>query len=72
MGWIITLAAGAIALLLLLLSGFLHARRGIGRLSLLPWDYVMILSAIVLIASVAHAVTLWKNGWPLPWATASL
>lgn len=68
MGWTATFAAGAVALLLLAASALLHARRGIGRLSLLPWDYLLILSAILLLAAAMHGVQLWRQGWPLPWA----
>jgi hypothetical protein len=60
-----TLAGAGAALTLLLVSGFLQARRGIGRLSLVPWDYLMILSAILLIACLARMGILWRDGWPL-------
>ena len=65
MGWVGTLSGAAAALAVLLLSGFLHARRGIGRLSLIPWDYLMILAAILLIAAVVRMAVLWRDGWPL-------
>jgi hypothetical protein len=65
MGWSTTLAGAGAALMLLLVSGFLQARRGIGRLSLVPWDYLMILSAILLIACLGRIVILWRDGWPL-------
>lgn len=68
MGWTFTLVAGGLMLALLILAGRLHARRGIGRLSFLPWDYVMILSAILLVVIAAHGAILWRDGWPLPWA----
>lgn len=60
-----TLASGGFALGLLLLSGFLQARRGIGRLSLVPWDYLMILAAILLLATLVRMAILWRDGWPL-------
>lgn len=66
MGWTIALAGAAAALLLLLLSGLMQARRGIGRLSLVPWDYLMILSAILLLAALVRIAVLWRDGWPLP------
>jgi hypothetical protein len=70
MGWTFTLSAGAGLLALLLLSARLQARRGIDRIhSLVPWDYVMILSAILLILLLAHGAILWRDGWPLPWET---
>lgn len=65
MGWSTTLVGAGAALVLLLVSGVLQARRGIGRLSLVPWDYVMILSAILLIAALARMAILWRDGWPL-------
>lgn len=65
MGWTATLSGAGAALALLVLSGFLQARRGIGRLSLIPWDYLMILSAILLIAAVVRMAVLWRDGWPL-------
>jgi hypothetical protein len=61
-----TLALAGIALLLLMSSGFINARRGIGRWSLVPWDYVMMLAALLLIALAAHAAELWRDagfGW---------
>ncbi len=65
MGWTATLAGAGAALALLLLSGFAQARRGIGRLSLVPWDYLMILAAILLLAALVHMAILWRDGWPL-------
>lgn len=66
MGWTMTLAGAGSALFILLLSGFLQARRGIGRLSLVPWDYLMILSAILLLAALVRIAVLWRDGWPFP------
>ncbi len=65
MGWTATLAGGGAALLVLVLAGLMNARRGIGRLSLVPWDYLMILSAILLLAALVHMGVLWRDGWPL-------
>ncbi len=65
MGWSTTLAGAGSALALLLLAGFLQARRGIGRLSLVPWDYLMILAAILLIMALVRMAVLWRDGWPL-------
>jgi hypothetical protein len=65
MGWHATLAGAAAAFALLLLAARMQARRGIGRASLVPWDYMMILSAIALIAALAHMAILWRDGWPL-------
>lgn len=59
------MAGAGAALALLLVSGFLQARRGIGRLSLVPWDYLMILSAILLLAAIVRIAVLWRDGWPL-------
>lgn len=70
MGWSFTLwgAGTALGLLVLslVLSGFLQARRGIGRLSFVPWDYVMILSALLLLAALVRMAILWRDGWPFP------
>lgn len=71
MDWTFTLGAGAGLLLLLILAGRMHAQRGIGRLSFVPWDYVMILAAIFLIMLAAHGAILWRDGWPLPWEAAA-
>ena len=71
MGWTFTLVAGASLLLLLIVAGRMHAQRGIGRLSFVPWDYVMILVAIFLIMLAAHGAILWRDGWPLPWEAVS-
>jgi hypothetical protein len=68
MGWTLTLLGGGAALGLLLLSGFLQARRGIGRLSFVPWDYLMILSALLLLAAMVRIAILWRDGWPFPGA----
>jgi hypothetical protein len=65
MGWTATLAGGGTALLMLVLAGAMNARRGIGRLSFVPWDYLMILSAILLLAAMVHMAILWRDGWPL-------
>ena len=67
MGWTFTLSAGAGLILLLLVAGRMHAQRGIGRFSFVPWDYVMILVAVLLLALVSHGAILWRDGWPLPW-----
>jgi len=56
-----TLTLAGMALLLLVGSGLANARRGIDRWALLPWDYVMMLAAIALIALIAHAATLWRD-----------
>lgn len=56
-----TLAAIAVLALLLVASAILQSRRGLGGWSLLPWDYVMILSAILLLISLAHGATLWRD-----------
>lgn len=60
MGWTATwMAAGAAALLLI--AARMNARRGLGRWSLLPWDYAMILAAVLLLAALAHAALLWRD-----------
>lgn len=56
------LAVTGTSLVLLILSGFAQARRGIGRWSLLPWDYVMLLSAIGLVVALARLALLWRDG----------
>ena len=65
MGWTLSLLLAGLALGILLLSGRMHARRGIGRLSFLPWDYVMIAAAIALIGLLGRMAILWRDGWPL-------
>jgi hypothetical protein len=65
MGWTATLAGAGMALIMLVLAGAMHARRGIGRLSFVPWDYLMILSAILLLAALVRIAILWRDGWPL-------
>jgi hypothetical protein len=61
MGWTPTFVGAALSLSLLLLAGLANARRGIGRWSLVPWDYLMILSAIGLIAALAQLASLWRD-----------
>jgi hypothetical protein len=65
MGWTATLAGAGAAVALLLISGFLNARRGISRLSFVPWDYLMILSVLLLILALVRMAILWRDGWPL-------
>jgi hypothetical protein len=65
MGWTATVWTAGSALGLLLIAGFLQARRGIGRLSFVPWDYLMILSAVILLATLVHMAILWRDGWPV-------
>lgn len=50
---------------MLLLAARMQARRGITRASLIPWDYIMILAAILLIVSAVHLAELWRDG-PAP------
>jgi hypothetical protein len=65
MGWNVTLAGAGLALALLLLAARMQARRGIGRWSHVPWDYAMILAALLLLGALGHAAVLWRDGWPL-------
>lgn len=51
-----------IALAVLAGAGWLNARRGIGRWSLVPWDYAMILSAMLLGVALYHLAILWRDG----------
>lgn len=62
MGVKLTLMAAGLALFGLLLAGRSSRRRGIDGWSLLPWDYLMILFAAVLLAALAHLVLLWRQG----------
>lgn len=64
MGWTATIIGGSLALAVLLLSARMNARRGIGRWSHVPWDYLMLLAAILLVITLAHAAILWRDGWP--------
>jgi hypothetical protein len=61
MGWNGTFVSAGVALAVLLLAGWMNARRGIGRLSLVPWDYAMILSAIGLVLALVHLAGLWRD-----------
>ena len=65
MGFQPTLIAAAICAMLLLLAGIFNARRGLSGLSLVPWDYVMILAAILLIVCLGHLAMLWRDGQAL-------
>jgi hypothetical protein len=65
MGWILSLLLAGLMLGILLLSGWMHARRGIGRLSFLPWDYIMNDTAIAFIGLLGRMAILWRDGWPL-------
>lgn len=64
MGWTLSLVAAGAAILTLLFAGRMQARRSIGRLSHVPWDYVMIMSALLLLGLLAHMAILWRDGWP--------
>lgn len=57
----LTFIIGGVALFMLIASAIAQARRGIGRWSLVPWDYAMILSAIILLATAAHLALLWRD-----------
>lgn len=61
--WTLTWLVAAVALALLLLAARMQARRGIDRLSLLPWDYAMIFAAILLMVTLAKGAILWRDGW---------
>lgn len=65
MDWTVSLAAAAVAFMALLGAGYMQARRGIGRLSILPWDYLMILAALALLGLLAHLAILWRDDWPV-------
>lgn len=62
MGTESTFVAAGMALALLLVAAFASRRRGIGRWSLLPWDYLMILAATLLAVALAHLAILWRDG----------
>ncbi|MFA7440255.1 MAG: hypothetical protein WCZ66_04710 [Sphingomonadaceae bacterium] len=55
------LILGGVSLALLLLGGIANARRGIGRWSLIPWDYIMLLAAVSLVASLALLADAWRR-----------
>lgn len=57
----LTLVLIGIAALLIVGSGLAHARRGIGGWSLIPWDYVMLLSAVCGVALLAHLADIWRG-----------
>ncbi len=57
-----TLLAAGFCLLGLILSGWSSRRRGIDRWSLVPWDYLMVLFAALLLAALAHLATRWRDG----------
>lgn len=65
MGFTLTFAGLGASLLLLLVAARMQARRGIGRASLVPWDYLMILAVIGLLAAGAHLAELWRDSRPL-------
>ena len=58
----VTLAAAAGAALILIASTIGSRRRGLGRWSLLPYDYLMLLSAATLLVALAHLARLWRDG----------
>ena len=62
MGFQLTLIAAAICAMLLLMAGYFNARRGLSGLSLIPWDYVMIVAAILLVVCLGHMAMLWRDG----------
>lgn len=57
------LILGGVSLMLLVLGGLANARRGIGRWSLIPWDYVMLLAAVSLVASLALLADALRNSF---------
>ena len=61
----LAIAAAILSALLLLIAGYFNARRGLSGLSLIPWDYVMIAAAILLVVSLAQLAMLWRDSRPL-------
>lgn len=62
MGAQLTMLAAGFCLFGLLLSGWSSRRRGIDRWSLVPWDYLLVLFAALLLAALAHLAVLWRDG----------
>ena len=60
----LALAGAIFCAVVLLLAGFMNSRRGISRVSLIPWDYVMIIAAIVLVVLLAQLATIWRDSQP--------
>lgn len=48
--------------LLGLVSAALNARRGIGRWSLVPWDWLLVAALFGAVMLGAHAARLWSAG----------
>lgn len=62
MGWNATLLSAGLAFAVMIGAGWMNARRGIGRWSLVPWDYTLILSAILFGVALYHLAILWRDG----------
>ncbi|MFQ3594655.1 MAG: hypothetical protein SNJ63_00895 [Sphingomonadaceae bacterium] len=52
-----TALAGAVAVLAMLAD----RRRGIGRLSFLPWDFVMVGAALLFLILLVRAIGFWMS-----------
>jgi hypothetical protein len=54
-------ALGAVSLLGLV-SAVMNARRGIGRWSLVPWDWLLVAAMFGGVMLGAHAARIWSGG----------
>lgn len=52
----------AVLLVLTVAAGVLDRRRSLTAWGLVPWDYVMLLSGILLMVTLAWVAELWRNG----------
>ncbi len=62
MGWTITWWTFGLSAAISLLAGLMQWRRGLGRWSLPPWDFILLAAAICLLFSGGHLLELWRDG----------
>lgn len=50
-----------VLLAVLLVSGFFNYRRGISAWSMIPWDYLFLFAAFLLVLTLGHIAKIWPR-----------
>lgn len=57
----VSLWTAGVLLAVMLLAGFLNYRRGISAWALVPWDYLFLFAAFLLVLTLGHIVKIWPE-----------